>query len=139
MDTLEKAREEGRAPWTDVAYDTRDFVVFNDGYPVTEGHTLVVPKENLDEEILRCFKFALAMGKQNVEAKNDITGFNIGINIRESAGQTCMYPHVHLIFRRDGDMEDPRGGVRNVIPHKGNYAKLSNGFAEYDTDSVEGC
>ena len=48
-------------------------------------------------------------------------GFNVGINIGESAGQTCMYPHVHLIFRRDGDMENPRGGVRGVIPSKQNY------------------
>jgi len=121
MDTLEKAQADGRAPWSDVVYDTRDFVVYNDKFPVTPGHTLVVPKENLDEEILRCFKFALAMGKQNVEADNDITGYNIGINIGASAGQTCMYPHVHLIFRRDGDMDDPKGGVRGVLPTKQKY------------------
>jgi len=62
------------------------------------------------------------MGNMNVEADtNPITGYNIGINMGESAGQTCMYPHVHLIFRRDGDMEDPRGGVRGVIPSKQKY------------------
>jgi len=48
-------------------------------------------------------------------------GFNIGQNVGEAAGQTVMYPHVHLIPRKKGDMEDPRGGVRNVIPAKGNY------------------
>jgi len=121
-DTLEQAQKDGRAPWTNVTIDTRDFVVYEDIYPVTEGHTLVVPKVNTQEEILKCFKFALAMGNENVAATNNtITGYNIGINMGESAGQTCMYPHVHLIFRRDGDMEDPRGGVRGVIPSKQKY------------------
>ena len=123
IDTLEIAQQEGRAPWTDVALNTRDFVVYNDGFPVTEGHTLVVPKTNTQEELMKCFKFAVAMGNENVQSTNDITGFNIGLNIGESAGQTCMYPHVHLIFRRDGDTPDPVGGVRNVIPGKANYKK----------------
>jgi diadenosine tetraphosphate (Ap4A) HIT family hydrolase len=62
------------------------------------------------------------MGTQNVDtANNNITGYNIGLNIGTSAGQTVMYPHVHLIFRRDGDMEDPKGGVRGVIPSKQKY------------------
>jgi ATP adenylyltransferase len=121
-DTLEQAQKDGRAPWTNVTLDTRDFVVYEDIYPVTEGHTLVVPKTYTQEEILKCFKFALAMGEQNVQTdSNDVTGFNIGLNTGLSAGQTCMYPHVHLIFRRDGDMEDPRGGVRGVIPDKQKY------------------
>ena len=122
IDTLEKAQEEGRAPWTNVELNTRDFVVYNDIYPVTEGHTLVVPKENTMDCIMKCFKFATEMGNQNVQSlANDITGYNVGINMGKSAGQTCMYPHVHLIFRRDGDMEDPRGGVRGVIPSKQKY------------------
>jgi ATP adenylyltransferase len=122
IDTLEQARKEGRAPWTEVQYDTRDFVVYSDKYPVTEGHTLVVPKKNTQDEVMKCFKFAIEMGVQNIESENNnITGFNIGLNIGASAGQTCMYPHVHLIFRRDGDMEDPRGGVRGVIPSKQKY------------------
>jgi ATP adenylyltransferase len=122
FDTLEQAQQEGRAPWTNVMLDTRDFVVYEDIYPVTEGHTLVVPKTNTQDEVMKCFKFALAMGNDNVASPNtNITGFNIGLNIGTSAGQTCMYPHVHLIFRRDGDMEDPRGGVRGVIPSKQKY------------------
>lgn len=123
IDTLETAQQEGRAPWSDVELDTRDFVVFNDGFPVTLGHMLVVPKNNTQEELMKCFKFAVSVGNDNVQASNDITGYNIGLNIGSSAGQTCMYPHVHLIFRRDGDCEDPTGGVRNVIPGKGNYKK----------------
>ena len=125
-DSLKVAQQEGRAPWTEIEIDTREFVVYRDIYPVTPGHTLVVPKENTQENILKCFKFAMEMGSMNIEADNDITGFNIGINMGESAGQTCMYPHIHLIFRRDGDMEDPRGGVRHVIPKKGNYTKGEN-------------
>ena len=122
IDTLEQAQKDGRAPWTEVEINTRDFVVYNDKYPVTEGHTLIVPKQVTLEDIEKCFKFALSMGQQNVQSlSNNITGYNIGINMGESAGQTCMYPHVHLIFRRDGDTEEPKGGVRGVIPSKQTY------------------
>ena len=122
MDTLLKAQEEGRAPWDDIEIDTREYTVFRDKYPVTSGHLLVVPKENNLASVLKCFQFAIATGEANVVSANtDITGFNIGMNMGESAGQTCMYPHVHLIFRRDEDMKNPTGGVRNVIPEKGNY------------------
>ena len=80
-DTLEQAQKDGRAPWTNVMLDTRDFVVYEDIYPVTEGHTLVVPKTNNQEEVLKCFKFALTMGNDNVASSNtNITGFNIGLN-----------------------------------------------------------
>lgn len=122
LDTLEQAQQEGRAPWTEVELDTRDFVVYNDKFPVTEGHILVVPKVNHEDNLLKCFKFAVSMGEQNVSSlANNITGYNVGINMGQSAGQTCMYPHVHLIFRRDGDTEDPKGGVRGVIPAKQKY------------------
>jgi ATP adenylyltransferase len=121
-DTLDQAQQDGRAPWNNVYLDTRDFVVYEDKYPVTEGHLLVVPKESTQEEINKCFKFALSMGNDNVKAtSNTISGYNIGLNIGTSAGQTVMYPHIHLIFRRDGDMEDPKGGVRGVIPSKQKY------------------
>ena len=139
MDTLEKAQQEGRAPWTNVTYNTRDYVVYEDIYPVTLGHTLVVPKENTHENILKCFKFAMEMGQMNVDADtNPITGFNIGINMGASAGQTCMYPHVHLIFRRDGDMEDPAGGIRGVIPEKQKYSKKDVAQTDLFEDNV-GC
>lgn len=140
IDTLEKAKIDGRAPWSDVQIDTKDFVVFNDGFPVTEGHTLIVPKVATQEEILKCFKFALSMGEDNVASQsNNITGYNIGLNTGESAGQTCMYPHVHLIFRRNGDCENPAGGIRHCVPGKGDYSRLSSGFNEYAVDSLEGC
>ena len=122
LDTLEVAKQEGRAPWTDVQLETREFVVYNDGFPVTPGHALIVPRESNLQNLLRCFNYAMQMGNANVEGEgNEITGFNVGINVGESAGQTVMYPHVHLIFRRDADTKDPTGGVRNVIPGSGNY------------------
>lgn len=139
-DTLENAQKDGRAPWTDIQLDTRDFVVYNDKFPVTEGHTLVVPKTNTQEEVMKCFKFAMAMGEENVAAaSNNITGYNIGLNTGTSAGQTCMYPHVHLIFRRDGDCENPKGGIRHCVPGKGDYTRLSSGFTEYAVETLEGC
>ena len=76
------------------------------------------------------------MGDDNVKAKNDITGYNIGLNTGASAGQTCMYPHVHLIFRRDGDCENPQGGIRHCVPGKGDYTRLSSGFVEIDYQSI---
>ena len=140
-DTLEQAQKEGRAPWTNVSLNTRDFVVYEDIYPVTEGHTLVVPRENTIENINKCFKFAMEMGSDNVRSeKTNITGFNVGINIGASAGQTCMYPHVHLIFRRDGDMEDPAGGVRGVIPVKQKYTNKDTDQIEmFESDVSTGC
>jgi diadenosine tetraphosphate (Ap4A) HIT family hydrolase len=131
LDTLEQAQKDGRAPWTDVELDTRDFVVYNDKYPVTEGHTLVVPKVNHEDNLMRCFKFAVSMGEQNVSSlANNITGYNVGINMGQSAGQTCMYPHVHLIFRRNNDCKNPAGGIRHCVPGKGDYTKLSEGTTE---------
>lgn len=122
MDTLQIAQYEERAPWTDISFETTEFVAFNDGYAVTEGHLLLVPKNNNQEHLAKCFASAMSIGNLNVAAEtNNVTGFNIGMNVGTSAGQTCMYPHVHLIFRRDGDTTDPTGGVRNVIPGKGNY------------------
>lgn len=122
VDTLKKAQRRGRAPWQNPILETKTYNVYEDIYPVTEGHLLIVPRENTLENITECFRYAISVGTMNVKnERNNITGFNVGLNMGESAGQTCMYPHVHLIFRRDGDMEDPRGGVRHVIPTRGNY------------------
>ena len=72
--------------------------------------------------IIKTLDAAYALGDKWVE-EGYCDGYNIGQNKGEAAGQTIMYPHIHLIPRRDGDMEDPRGGVRHVIPEKGNYKK----------------
>jgi len=117
---LERALSNGVAPWSDLVYRTTTYWVFKDGYPVTEGHLLFVPAYETPECVLGCFEAANIEGyKGCFEGKWD--AFNIGQNVGEAAGQTVMYPHIHMIPRRVGDMEDPRGGVRHVIPNKGNY------------------
>jgi diadenosine tetraphosphate (Ap4A) HIT family hydrolase len=117
-------------PWTDVVLDTRDYVVFKDGFPVTEGHVLFVPKVEDWEHLAKCYKAAYAWGYEWTQ-NGYCDAYNVGQNIGEAAGQTIMYPHVHLIPRRKGDMEDPRGGVRHVIPEKGNYRK-SDRYVDID-------
>lgn len=122
MNDLEKALNEKRAPWTNIEYRTKDFWVFRDAYPVTEGHLLFVPTKIEGNNLWECFKAAYKFGYEGVSSEK-WDAFNIGQNVGEPAGQTVMYPHVHMIPRRKGDMEDPRGGVRHVIPEKGNYKK----------------
>jgi diadenosine tetraphosphate (Ap4A) HIT family hydrolase len=121
-ETLDDARDAGDAPWDLEVLDVTDFhvAVFRDRYPVTQGHLLFVPKYNTAAVIGDCFESALRYGQQLVE-KGYCQGFNIGINSGTAAGQTVMYPHVHLIPRRIDDCEDPVGGVRGVIPGQANY------------------
>lgn len=122
---LEQALSERLAPWSEIEYRTKTFWVFKDAYPVTEGHLLFVPTYKKSENLYECFKAAYKFGYDGVEAEK-WDGFNVGQNVGESAGQTVMYPHVHMIPRRKGDMPDPRGGVRHVIPEKGNYKNGNN-------------
>jgi diadenosine tetraphosphate (Ap4A) HIT family hydrolase len=122
MTELEKALASKLAPWTEIEYRTKTFWVFKDAYAVTEGHLLFVPTETKMENLHECFKAAYKFGYDGVVSEK-WDGFNIGQNCGEAAGQTVMYPHVHMIPRRAGDMEDPRGGVRHVIPERGNYRK----------------
>ena len=122
--TLADAQAAGVAPWTEKVQEDYHVVIFKDKYPVTEGHLLFVPQYSADGVIEDCFADALKVGKKKVES-GEWDGFNIGLNWGEAAGQTVMYPHIHLIPRRKGDVEDPTGGVRNTIPGKGNYRKYS--------------
>ena len=118
---LERALDSKIAPWTEIEYRTKDFWVFRDAYPVSDGHLLFVPTFEKSDNLYECFKAAYKFGYEGVISEK-WDGFNIGQNCGEAAGQTVMYPHVHMIPRRNGDMEDPRGGVRHVIPTKGNYS-----------------
>jgi diadenosine tetraphosphate (Ap4A) HIT family hydrolase len=120
--TLADAQADGQAPWKDPILEDFHVVIYADKYPVTEGHLLFVPQYAADGVIEDCFADALKVGKQKVKS-GEWDGFNIGLNWGEAAGQTVPYPHVHLIPRRKGDMEDPTGGIRHVIPEKGNYSK----------------
>jgi diadenosine tetraphosphate (Ap4A) HIT family hydrolase len=109
-------------PWTTVESEDSHVRVYVDGYPVTKGHLLFVPKFNSISIMSDAFEDALRYGRNRVNA-GEWQGFNIGVNYGSAAGQTVKWPHIHLIPRREGDVEDPVGGVRNVIPGKGNYKK----------------
>ena len=102
-------------------------MVIRDGFPVTEGHTLIIPHRHVGSyfqatpEEHRSIEAMLLKHRALLSEKLDVHDFNIGINDGPLAGQTVSHLHVHLIPRRRGDMEDPRGGVRYVIPEKAKY------------------
>lgn len=98
-----------------------------DKFPVNDGHALIIPKRHCSDYFQLTFKeqaaciFMLNKVKEVVSAKFNPDGFNIGINIGEKAGQTVNHVHIHLIPRYKGDVEEPRGGVRGIIPNKQKY------------------
>ena len=102
-------------------------VTIRDGFPVSEGHTLIIPKRHVQSffELQAIEKTAILQAldeaKEALDRELNPDGYNIGINDGEAAGQTVMHLHVHLIPRCKGDTEDPRGGVRHVFPEKAKY------------------
>ena len=122
MTDLEQAHAAGVAPWDLRVPDLSNFhvTVFQDRYPVAVGHLLFVPNYNTSVTIGDAFEAALIYGNSMVAAGR-FDAFNVGINMGAAAGQTVMYPHVHLIPRNHGDCADPVGGVRGVIPGQANY------------------
>jgi diadenosine tetraphosphate (Ap4A) HIT family hydrolase len=121
-DTLEKAASAGVAPWDLKVEELSDFhvAVFRDRFPVATGHLLFVPMYNNGNMIKDCFSSAYYHGQKMVE-EGKWEAFNIGFNCGQAAGQTVMYPHIHLIPRKTGDCSDPVGGVRSVIFGQANY------------------
>ena len=102
--------------------------VIEDGFPVTKGHLLVISKRHtkdyfeLSEDEHLSALALLAKHKKRIQDEDpSVSGFNVGTNSGKSAGQTIFHCHIHLIPRRAGDVEYPRGGVRHVIPGKGSY------------------
>jgi diadenosine tetraphosphate (Ap4A) HIT family hydrolase len=114
--------EDSTAPWTELVEEDYHVKVFHDLYPCTPGHLLFVPKYNTVGVLMNAIEDAVRYGQAQVN-KGEWDGFNIGLNYGAAAGQTVAWPHVHVIPRRTGDVEDPVGGVRNTIPGKGNYKK----------------
>ncbi len=105
-----------------LAYAVRDTT------PVAPLHTLVLPRRHvadwfhLEAEERRALDALLEETRQDILARDPtVTGFNIGVNVGEAAGQTIFHCHVHLIPRRPGDVANPRGGVRAVMPGKADY------------------
>ena len=99
-----------------------------DAFPVTRMHSLIIPRRHTQgyfsltaEELLACDDLLRKASEVLRSADSSIQGFNIGVNVGAAAGQTVFHCHFHLIPRRLGDVENPRGGVRHVIPGKGAY------------------
>jgi diadenosine tetraphosphate (Ap4A) HIT family hydrolase len=115
----------------ELAYTIRD------GFPVSPMHTLIIPKRHVatffelgQAEINAC-TFLLKEQKTAIEVEDkSVDGFNVGMNNGTSAGQTINHCHIHLIPRRSGDVSNPRGGVRHVIPGKGDYNESKAGDAQ---------
>jgi len=106
------------------------FIIRDTAYPVTKHHTLIVANRHLSdyfdlkkEEMVELNEILNDQKKELQLLDNQITGFNVGVNIGKDAGQSIMHCHVHLIPRRKGDVADPRGGVRGVIPSKQKYER----------------
>jgi len=116
--------ESGLAEVNDLAYASYDT------FPVTDMHCLIIPKRHVkdyfdltDEEIIAC-NMLIKNIKKEIEFKDPkVKGFNIGTNAGKISGQSILHCHIHLIPRREGDVENPQGGVRSVIPSKQHYKR----------------
>lgn len=113
-----------KLPWDrkNIIMQYKTYVLYKDKYPVTKNHMLYVPRSRNLIYIMDCYSEAYKRGILGIETK-EWDSFNIGMNFGEEAGQTIDWPHIHLIPRKKGDTKNPRGGVRHVIPEKGNYTK----------------
>ena len=114
-----------------VIASTKNFFIIRDtAYPVTKHHTLIITNRHVadffeltKEEMVELDKILKNQKEELKKLDKDISGFNVGVNIGKDAGQSIMHCHLHLIPRRKGDVEDPRGGVRGVIPDKQKYKR----------------
>jgi diadenosine tetraphosphate (Ap4A) HIT family hydrolase len=102
----------------------------SDSYPVSQFHSLVVPKRCIEnyfelneKEILACNDLIKKLKKKIISDDKSVEGFNIGTNAGKVAGQSIFHCHIHVIPRRKGDVDNPQGGVRSVIPLKQHYIR----------------
>ena len=103
-------------------------IAIPDAYPVTEGHLLILPRRHtadffsMTEAERHHADELVRVMKRSIEADDEsVTGFNVGSNSGESAGQTVSHAHIHLIPRRERDTPEPRGGIRGAVPEKMSY------------------
>lgn len=110
-----------------IIYEDSIWIAVLDGYPVSNGHTLLIPKRHcetfFDLNLVEGDSLAATINivKAILDARYKPNGYNIGVNCGEAAGQTVHHCHIHIIPRYNGDCENPRGGVRGVIPNKQHY------------------
>ena len=117
-------KESGLAHENNLAYASYD------SYPVSKHHCLVIPKRHINdyfdlsnEELIACNDLIKIIKNEIISEDKTVKGFNIGTNIGKSSGQSILHCHLHLIPRREGDVENPQGGVRSVIPNKQHYKR----------------
>lgn len=105
-------------------------MTLKDSYPVTEGHCLIIPRRHAENwfdmnaaEVTAANELMHRSRERIKAADPSVTGFNFGTNAGKSAGQSVFHAHVHFIPRRDGDQQDPQGGVRKIFPEKAKYRR----------------
>ena len=105
--------------------------ISQDKYPVSPGHALIAPKRHVPNyfdctkhEIIELWD-SVNLAKQMIEKNHEPDSYNIGINVSKVAGQSVPHTHIHLIPRYEGDVVDPRGGVRSVIPERRTYKRAN--------------
>jgi len=121
----------GKIKKKDFIFEGDRLVIFRDGFPISPGHTLIVPKRAVecfmllgkDERDELIWMVDWVMGDLDVSLPIRPDGFNVGFNEGHAAGQTMLQFHCHVIPRYRGDVKDPRGGIRHVIPKKAKYWK----------------
>ena len=113
----------------DIVCEMQTCVAFYDKYPVSPGHTLIIPKRHvssyfdLSPQERQDMDTMLQYVKQILDKQYHPDGYNIGVNVNEAAGQTVFHVHMHLIPRYHGDVPNPKGGVRGVIPDRQKYGE----------------
>ena len=118
------SKSSGVAHENDLAYASYDT------YPVTEQHCLIIPKRHVvdyfelsNEELIACNDLIKIVKNEVLDKDKNIKAFNVGTNAGKIAGQSIMHCHIHLIPRREGDVDNPQGGVRSVIPKNQHYKR----------------
>jgi len=118
------SKKSGIAHENDLAYASYD------SYPVSDHHCLIIPKRHIkdyfdmsNDELIACNNLIQIVKNEILSTDINVKGFNIGTNSGKIAGQSIMHCHIHLIPRREGDVENPQGGVRSVIPNKQHYKR----------------
>ena len=118
------SQKSGLAHENDLAYASFDT------YPVSEYHCLVIPKRHVkdyfdlsNDELIACNELIKIVKKEITNKDSSVKGFNLGTNIGKVSGQSIVHCHFHLIPRRKGDVDNPQGGVRSVIPNKQHYKR----------------
>ena len=118
------SKKSGIAHENDLAYSSYD------SYPVSDHHCLIIPKRHIkdyfdmtNDELIACNDLIQIVKNEILSKDVNVKGFNIGTNAGKIAGQSIMHCHIHLIPRREGDVDNPQGGVRSVIPNKQHYKR----------------